>query len=52
MPAPHLFMLEGLAKLYAEIHNKKKFTKLKVHFKLVEDALGAIDYYDAFANEL
>ena len=46
-----LFMLEGLAKLYAGIHNKKKFTKLKAHFKLLEDAIGQIDYYDAFAKE-
>ncbi len=46
-----LFMLEGLSKLYAGIHNKKKFTKLKAHFKLLEDAIGQIDYYDAFAKE-
>lgn len=47
-----LFMLEGLAKLYAGIHNKKKFEKIKTHFKLLEDAIGQIDYYDAFAKEL
>lgn len=47
-----LFMLEGLAKLYTEIHNRKKFSKLKEHFKLLEDALGAIDYYDAIAKNL
>ncbi|MBS1758205.1 MAG: hypothetical protein JSU03_13100, partial [Bacteroidetes bacterium] len=46
-----LFMLEGLAKLYAGIHNKKKFLKIKEHFKLLEDTLGAIDYYDGFAKE-
>lgn len=46
-----LFMLEGLAKLYGGIHNKKKFAKLKAHFKLLEDALGQVDYYDAFAKE-
>lgn len=46
-----LFMLEGLAKLYSGIHNKKKFEKLKERFKLLEDTLGAIDYYDAFAKE-
>jgi hypothetical protein len=46
-----LFMLEGLAKLYAGIHNKKKFSKLKEHFKLLEDAIGQIDYYDGFAKE-
>lgn len=46
-----LFMLEGLAKLYGGIHNKKKFEKLKVYFKLLEDTMGQIDYYDAFAKE-
>ena len=46
-----LFMLEGLAKLYAGIHNKKKFSKLKAQFKLLEDVLGSIDYYDSFAKE-
>lgn len=46
-----LFMLEGLAKLYSGLHNKKKFSKIKEHFKLLEDALGTIDYYDAFAKQ-
>lgn len=45
-----LFMLEGLAKLYSCIHNKKKFLKIKEQFKLLEDALGAIDYYDNMAK--
>jgi len=46
-----LFMLEGLAKMYAGIHNKNRFSKLKEDFKLLEDTLGAIDYYDSFAKE-
>ncbi|MFN8253517.1 MAG: hypothetical protein U0V75_16725 [Ferruginibacter sp.] len=46
-----LFMLEGLAKLYGGIHNKKKFGKIKEQFKLLEDALGVIDYYDAFSKQ-
>ncbi|CAN5888832.1 hypothetical protein BH11BAC4_BH11BAC4_03030 [soil metagenome] len=46
-----LFMLEGLAKMYAGIHNKNRFGKLKEDFKLLEDALGVIDYYDSFAKE-
>jgi hypothetical protein len=46
-----VFMLEGLSKLYAGLHNEKRFTKLKEEFKLLEDALGAIDYYDCFAKE-
>lgn len=47
-----LFMLEGLAKLYKDLHNPKKFDKLKEHFKFLEDALGAIDYYDSIAKNL
>jgi len=47
-----LFMLEALAKLYAELHNKKRFIKIKEHFKLLEDTLGAIDYYDSMAKYL
>ena len=47
-----LFMLEALTRLYEKVHDKKMFGKLKVHFKLLEDMLGAIDYYDAFHNEL
>ncbi|CAN5643308.1 hypothetical protein BH11BAC3_BH11BAC3_10060 [soil metagenome] len=39
-----LFMLEALSKMYADIHNKKRFTKIYDHFKMAEDALGAIDY--------
>ncbi|MBS1742914.1 MAG: hypothetical protein JST81_07720 [Bacteroidetes bacterium] len=46
-----LFMLEGLSKLYAGVHNRKRFEKLKEHFKLLEDALGAVDYYDSFGKE-
>jgi hypothetical protein len=46
-----LFMLEGLARLYSMIHNRKRFRRLEMYFKLVEDALGAIDYYDGFAKE-
>ena len=46
-----LFMLEGLAKLYEGLHNKKKFDKLKEHFKLLEDGIGSIDYYDSFSKE-
>src|SRR6195952_4431032 len=47
-----LFMLEALAKMYAKIHNKNKFTKLREQFKLLEDAIGAIDYYDNIAKDL
>ncbi len=40
------FMLEGLAKLYGGIHNTKKFGKIKKQFKLIEDGLGQLDYYN------
>jgi hypothetical protein len=46
-----LFMLEGLAKMYTEFHNKKFFAKLKEKVKILEDTIGVIDYYDAFAKE-
>jgi hypothetical protein len=45
------FMLESLARLHANWHNSKRFTKLKDTFKLVEDSVGAIDYYAAYAKE-
>jgi hypothetical protein len=47
-----LFMLEGLSRLYAHLHNKKRFLKMKEQFKLLEDALGFIDHYSAMATEL
>ena len=45
-----LFMLEALSRLYANLHNKKKFTKLKEYFKLLEDGMGSVDYYDNYAK--
>ncbi len=45
------FMLEGLCKLYAALHNHKTFTTLKQRFKVIEDTLGAVDYYDNFAKQ-
>jgi hypothetical protein len=46
-----LFMLESLARLYRNIHNKKHFSRLYDIFKRPEDMLGAIDYYAAFLGE-
>ncbi len=46
-----VFMLEGLAKLYADMHDEKKFLKIKERFKLLEDLLGGIDHYDNFAKD-
>lgn len=46
-----LFMLEALCRLYRNLHNRKKFEKLKAEFKFLEDALGGIDYYEAYAKQ-
>lgn len=46
------FMLQGLARLYASFHNKKRFTLHKDLYKQIEDALGAIDYFDSYAKAL
>jgi hypothetical protein len=45
-----MFMLEALSRLYSNLHNKNKFSKLKEHFKLLEDGMGAIDYYENYAK--
>lgn len=47
-----LFMLEALSRIYEKIYNKKSLFKLKEHFKLLEDMLGAIDYYDVFYKQM
>ncbi len=44
------FMLEGLSRLYANLHNKKKFATLKDQFKSMEDGFGMVDYYDNYAK--
>lgn len=46
-----IFKLEGLARIYSKVHNKKIFTKLKEQFKEIEDLLGAIDFYASFQRE-
>ena len=45
------FMLEALTRLYKKMQDKKKFKKLSVCFKEIEDLLGAINFYDAFHKE-
>lgn len=45
------FMLEALSKLYAGLHSKNKFKKLRKEFKMVEDGLGEIDYYEVLFKE-
>jgi CRISPR/Cas system-associated protein endoribonuclease Cas2 len=39
------FMLQALGRVYRELHNKKRFTKMRDNFKEDEDMLGQIDYY-------
>lgn len=46
-----LFMLEGLSKLYAGLHNKKRFTYALEYFKSLEDLFGAIDHYNGIAKD-
>ena len=46
-----LFMLEALSRLYKKIYDHKKLKKLNTIFKDLEDALGQIDYYDAFQKD-
>jgi hypothetical protein len=43
-----LFYLQALARIYKGIHNKKRFEKMRLTFKELEDQLGKIDYYDGF----
>ena len=42
-----VFMLEGLARMYKTMHNKKRFTKMQDVLKRLEDSLGAVDYFVA-----
>lgn len=44
------FMLQALGKLYSKLHNEKRFSKLKDRFKLLEDGIGQIDYYEYYAK--
>jgi hypothetical protein len=45
------FRLEALCRIYKGLHNKKLFSRLNDDFKEIEDALGDIDYFDAFEME-
>ncbi len=41
-----LFYLEALCRMYKTFTNKKRFTKLLETVKLLEDNLGALDFFD------
>jgi hypothetical protein len=45
------FMLEALSRFYKSQHNKKRFTKMLEKFKVLEDSIGQIDYFDNIAKE-
>ncbi|MBX3241258.1 MAG: hypothetical protein KIT80_17245 [Chitinophagaceae bacterium] len=45
------FRLEGLARLYAGLHDKKLFSKLNKQVKRLEDGLGEIDHYAVLEKE-
>ena len=47
-----LFMLEGLCRLHANFQHPNKFTRLKERFKMLEDGIGSIDYYDNAFKDL
>src|SRR6187399_1457798 len=46
-----LFYLQALTHIYEEMHNHKRFEKMRLAFKSLEDQLGKIDYYDGFIKE-
>ncbi|MEP6796481.1 MAG: hypothetical protein ABJB16_19285 [Saprospiraceae bacterium] len=47
----YLFYLEALTHIYKMMHNKKRFERMRISFKSLEDQLGKIDYYDGFIKE-
>lgn len=46
-----LFNLEALCRIYKNLHNKKRFERMLLAFKTLEDQLGKIDYYDSYIEE-
>lgn len=46
------FMLEALARIYGGLHDRKQFDKLRRRFKLIEDELGKIDYFNSLTVAL
>ncbi len=47
-----LFKLEALCRINQVVEDNKKYKKWKTRFKSIEDALGEIDYLDAFTKQL
>ncbi len=47
----NFFYLEALSRIYRKIHDRKMFDLLRNEFKMVEDQLGKIDFYDGWVKE-
>jgi hypothetical protein len=47
-----LFRLEGLTRIYRNIHDKKFFDTWYKEWKTLEDLLGKMDFYESVHNEL
>ena len=47
-----MFMLEATARVFEKIYDSKDLEKRNEQIKTVEDAIGEVDYYNAFAKEL
>ncbi len=45
------FRLEGLARMYANLHDKKFFSRLSKQVKQFEDGLGEVDHYTVLEKE-
>jgi hypothetical protein len=45
------FMLEALSRLNRNLYDSKFFEKCRIRFKSIEDGIGVIDYYSAYALE-
>ncbi|TKB95971.1 hypothetical protein [Pedobacter cryophilus] len=48
---PVVFNLEALSRIYKNLHNKKRFERMQLAFKTLEDQLGKIDYYESYIKE-
>ena len=47
-----MFMLEATARVYEKVYDSKDLEKRKEQIKTIEDVIGAVDYYNAYAKEL
>src|SRR5262245_48532793 len=46
-----MFMLQALGRVYEELHDESKlFSRIRLESKIVEDALGQIDFWNAVSR--